>query len=294
MNKLKAILTVGAPASGKTTWAKQWCKDNPNWLNICRDDIRFSLGPADGWESYKFKKSFEDTVTKIQYGMFESAAKGGKSIVVSDTNLSEKTRNSLMAVLSSLGFDVEVKVFDVPLEELWERDKYRGDRAVGREVIYRMYRAMLDYKGRKRYSYNNRLPAAFLCDLDGTLALMWGRSPYDWNRVYEDEVNTPVAQTIQALAAAGNKIVIVSGRDGCCEADSKLWLKDNGIPYDEFFIRSAGDVRKDTVVKEEMFWEHIAPSYNVLGVFDDRPTVCRMWMELGLQVFNVGNPYLEF
>ena len=47
-------------------------------------------------------------------------------------------------------------------------------------------------------------------------------------------------------------------------------------------MRKEGDVRKDTVIKEELFWEHIAPHYNVLVAFDDRPCVVDMWHDVGI------------
>lgn len=42
-----------------------------------------------------------------------------------------------------------------------------------------------------------RYPDAVICDLDGTLALLNGRDPFDWEEVvamYEDEFNLTVLQ----------------------------------------------------------------------------------------------------
>jgi predicted kinase len=39
----KMILTLGLPASGKTTWANQYVAENPNTVIVCRDDIRAEL-----------------------------------------------------------------------------------------------------------------------------------------------------------------------------------------------------------------------------------------------------------
>ena len=64
--------------------------------------------------------------------------------------------------------------------------------------------------------------------------------------------------------------------------------------FTSLYMRPEGSYEKDTKIKEEMFWEHIAPYYNVECVFDDRPVVCRMWADIGLNVVNVGNPYIEF
>lgn len=59
-------------------------------------------------------------------------------------------------------------------------------------------------------------------------------------------------------------------------------------------MREAKDQRKDSIVKSEIFWRDIAPFYNVECVIDDRPQVVRMWLDLGLKVLCVGNPWIEF
>jgi hypothetical protein len=60
-------------------------------------------------------------------------------------------------------------------------------------------------------------------------------------------------------------------------------------------MRKAGDGRKDTIVKKEMFLELVHPNYNVEFIVDDRPSVCRMWREeIGLKVLQVGDPHIEF
>lgn len=52
-------------------------------------------------------------------------------------------------------------------------------------------------------------------------------------------------------------------------------------------MRPEGDSRKDSVVKEEMYNEHIKYKYNVKAIYDDRQQVVDMWRDLGLTVFQV-------
>lgn len=134
-----------------------------------------------------------------------------------------------------------------------------------------------------------------IVDVDGTLALRVGpraRGPYDWGRVGEDEPNLPVIAMVEALAAAGHRIVFLSGREsvpGCYE-DTFAWLERHvaiGGPI-ELYMRAEGDHRRDTVVKREMFHAHLADR-EVLCVVDDRDQVVRMWRrELGLPCFQVA------
>jgi hypothetical protein len=61
-----------------------------------------------------------------------------------------------------------------------------------------------------------------------------------------------------------------------------------GLPYEGLFMRPAGDTRKDSIVKREIFDAEIAHRWRVIGVFDDRRQVVRMWRALGLTVFQVA------
>ena len=47
-------------------------------------------------------------------------------------------------------------------------------------------------------------------------------------------------------------------------------------------------------IKYSEMLDKIGTQYNVLGVFDDRPSVARAWRAAGLKVFQVGDPHIEF
>jgi len=65
-----------------------------------------------------------------------------------------------------------------------------------------------------------------------------------------------------------------------CEQETKKRLNENKIPRDELHMRKTDDVRKDSVVKKELYDEFIKDKYNVRFVIDDRPQVVRMRREL--------------
>ncbi len=128
-----------------------------------------------------------------------------------------------------------------------------------------------------------------LVDIDGTVALMAGRSPYDWSRVGSDAPNQPVIAAVRAMHAAGHEIVFCSGRDEVCRAETEAWLELYvGVPYAGLFMRPAHDSRKDSVVKREIFESEIRDRWRIVGVFDDRQQVVRMWRAIGLTVFQVA------
>lgn len=56
-------------------------------------------------------------------------------------------------------------------------------------------------------------------------------------------------------------------------------------------MRPQGDMRRDSIVKRELYENHIKGKYNVVAIFDDRPQVIReCWQALGFgdRIFNVG------
>jgi hypothetical protein len=91
------------------------------------------------------------------------------------------------------------------------------------------------------------------------------------------------------MHAAGHAIVFCSGRDEVCRAETAAWLDLYvDVPYEGLFMRPEGDSRKDAVVKREIFDREIRDRWRVIGVFDDRQQVVRMWRALGLTVFQVA------
>ena len=142
-----------------------------------------------------------------------------------------------------------------------------------------------------------------MVDLDGTLAHMTDRGPFEWNRVGEDTVD-PILSFLLSnwLIQNNNRVVFMSGRDEVCRSETIKWITKNvpntrftpGSTNCELFMRPTGSFEKDTVVKLRLFKEHVADRYNVLAVFDDRPSVVRMWHEIGLKVWSAGDQYVEF
>lgn len=293
----KAIITVGISASGKSTEARKWVAEDPeNRIEINRDNIRVSLMEKDGkefsWAKWNWKR--EDEVTRIFNTAIEEATSDAFDIIVSDTNLSKPRLNTLTNWIKSLGYEVEVKGFPISIEEAWKRDAARVN-GVGHSVIATQYQKWLkEHSTRKTYTPKVSKPKCILVDVDGTLAHMNGkRGAFEWHKVGMDDVDESVKMVVNNTPKS-TQVIVLSGRDGVCEPETRKWLKDNGIRFDRLIMRTPDDMRKDTIVKEEIFWNNIADHYNVQYVIDDRPAVIRMWQEVGVKTFIVGNPWIEF
>ena len=280
------VITIGLPASGKTTWAEEWIAQHPDYVNVNRDDIRLSMQGRGRYK--KFSKWRENVVTEIAHASVRAILAEGKSVIVSDTNLNPGRNKVWETMAKDAGVPYREKLFtNVYMGELLDRDA-RREFPVGQRVITGMFE-----KGRGVWFpevpvHDPELPDCYLCDIDGTIAQMNGRGPFEWMKVDTDLPRQAVINVVNSLHARGSKIIMLSGRDGVCKDMSEDWLWDNKVEHDNFFIRPAGDNRKDTLIKEEIYFNHIKGKYNVLGVFDDRDQVVHMWRHYGLDVFQVN------
>jgi predicted kinase len=297
----KIIIYIGIPASGKSTVAKAFIRDNANYVRVSRDDFRLMLKNAQMCEP-----KVEDLITELVKISIHKSLMKNLNVIVDATNLKEKYIRAFIEEFK-YSADIDYRVFDISLEKALERDRNREMR-VGDEVVKKMYK---DYKNLLdsfdfqpvtklkdrpfvKPNFSSSLPACVIFDIDGTLALMGKRSAFDWMKVFKDEGNDIVAEQLDFHRSMGRKIIIVSGRDGVCRKLTEDWLELYGMSYDEFYMRPENDFRKDTLIKKEIYENHIKGKYNVLAVYDDRLQVLDMWYKEGIFTFNVNQGNHEF
>lgn len=277
----KLLMLKGLPASGKSTYAKELV--SKGWKRVNKDDLRAMI------DSSKWSKENEKNIIEARDLLVIQYLDSGFNVVVDDTNFADIHAETLAEIADNCDNDVtfEVMFIDTPLIECIRRDALRGDKSVGDKVIMGMYTRYVEPMIEKP-EYKSELSDAYIVDIDGTLAHMTNRSPYDYTKVSDDSLDENVASIVRLLHDSGKKIIIVSGRSNVCGQDTIDWLKKNTIDYYELHMRKEGDSRRDTEVKAEIYTNHIEGKYNVLGVFDDRDQVVAMWRGLGLKVYQVG------
>ena len=130
----KLIITRGLPASGKSTWAKQWVLEDPEHrVRINQDDIRLMLGKY-------WVPSREKLVQEIQFDAIIEALNREFDVVIDNTNLNNKVLDQFNRLIRTFeDYEIEYKdFFDTPLSVCIERDKNR-DLPVTEKVIRGFY-----------------------------------------------------------------------------------------------------------------------------------------------------------
>ena len=266
--KNKVIITYGLPASGKSTWAKEQVKNSNGQIKrVNKDDLREMI------DTGNWSKEREKEIESMQEMIVRNYLAHGYTVIVDNTHLAPKWIPYMQEIADSFGIPMEVKRFDTPVGECVRRDAER-ENPVGSRVINDMYNKWT----RKAPVYT--AGDTIICDIDGTLAHMEGRSPYDGSKVSEDILDYPIATLLDKFK--DYNIVMLSGRNEKYRKETTKWLDDNYIKYDELYMRAEDDVRCDAIIKKELLLENIEIE-DVLFVLDDRNRVVDMWRSLGLK-----------
>lgn len=283
----KVIVTKGLPCAGKSTWAKQQVDANPGKYKIISKDNMRAM-----FDNSKYSKGNENFVLKARDALILLALQEGYHVLVDDTNLHPKHIETIKELVKGLAV-VEIQDFThVSLEECIERDRKRPN-YVGEQVIRRMHRDFLQPTPIAPI-YNSALPNALIVDMDGTLALFDRKAVSAYSRDFtKDDLNRAV-YTLLHRYANDTTIFILSGRQEKDREATTQWLKTNNVPYDYLYMRQTDDKRSDYIVKQELYNKYIKDQCNIIAAIDDRLSVCRLWHELGLPLFRVGDPDADY
>lgn len=292
MKKRQIILTQGLPASGKSYWAREQVrKSNGKTKRINKDLLREMLDDS------VFTKQNENFVLYTRDLFVKEALKAGyETIIIDDTNFEDKHRERMLEIadghknLLNEEVDVQYKSFtDVPLDVCLQRDSER-DKSVGEKVIKDMHRRYIQPSIVRNVGLNQKGDTVIF-DVDGTISFNDNvRGWYEWSKVHLDTPIVPVINVAKMYKQQGYNIVVVSAREGTeeCRTLTEQWMRDYEMPFDHFFMRPAGDYRRDSLVKTEIYNNQIKGKFNVEMIYDDRSEVCETWRSLGLRCAQVA------
>lgn len=117
--KNKIILLCGIPCSGKTTWTKQYLKDNTNTIRVNRDDLRVMLR-----DQGFVDKPLEDIISAVQSLIVCEAQVEKIDVIIDATNCKLKYLQSWVDTFEHI-FDIRVKLFEIDRGEAYSRNSKR-------------------------------------------------------------------------------------------------------------------------------------------------------------------------
>lgn len=285
----KMIIMKGLPASGKSTIAQGRIISDGNTVRINKDLLRKML------HYNKFSHVNEEATRSAARCLAKLFILKGINVIIDDTNLNPGTMQSWKDLAKELNAKIEVDdLTSVSIDDCIARDAGR-DESVGHCVI----RNMAMRYGLKTFDKDS----VVLCDLDGTIANLDHRLHFvkpgkghkkDWNSFFmamgDDTVIEDTRKILMKHFVAGKTIIFMSGRPEKYREITLRWLARNFLNMSYTIImRGEGDKRPDTITKKEMFEKHFPDKSVVHAIYDDRPSVIRMWKSLGLNVIDLGH-----
>ncbi len=159
---MRAIVLIGIPGSGKTTYIQNELSNVPNPFTVCPDDIRVELA-GDAAD-----QTMNHEVWLQAYQRAEEALQGGNVLIFDATNAKRLDRvvllDHLRSVMGPEGFIKGIWV-KTPLEVCMKRNANRG-RTVPEVAVERMYH-QLEAEPPRLYEGFNQL---YVPDFEPSLA----------------------------------------------------------------------------------------------------------------------------
>ncbi|NDV58419.1 AAA family ATPase [Bacteroides sp. 519] len=297
------LILVGAPGSGKSTFAKYFIRTEENWIRLSRDDFRTMHFTYSNLSVHE-----ECLITDMIDASIHALLKKKSNVIIDATHCRADYLEHYINKFNHLA-DISFKIFEADAKVIAERCEKR-QQETGKRISVNVQRHFLsDLKElKKTFDFSTRpkteektslleqdksLPKAIICDLDGTLALMDNRNPFDATHADKDELNEPVANVLKTFASQGYQILLVSGREDRFREPTVRFLEKHAITYHQLWMRPSKDYRKDSIIKREIFAAEINGKYYIDFILDDRNQVVDMWRkELKLTCFQVN--YGEF
>ena len=178
----KLLILVGAPGSGKSTFARYFLRTEDNWVRVNRDDFRLmQFGDS------LMIPFYEERISKMVDASVLALLKSDTNVLIDATNTSLRTIQDMVNAYTEYA-DISFKVFDVPVEELVKRCNKRfaeTGKFIPKEVIEKNVSNL--HHTLEKFNFepisqrvkapeavytvqDESLPKAVICDLDGTLS----------------------------------------------------------------------------------------------------------------------------
>lgn len=279
---MKIILLKWLPASGKSEFCRKFLKENKGAVRVNKDTIREMLHFS------KRSREREQVVISVRDSIIRWLVREKTPyILVDDTNFSKDHEETISTIAMDNWYEFEVVFLNTWPKTCLLRNSRRAKK-VPDVAINTMHKRALEKwyefveEETETYTEDQSLPSAVLVDVDGTLAKMHNRSPYERDKVWEDLLKVNTHRVVRLLKESGWDVVVFTWRDWSCRKETIERLDKYKVPYDHFDMRQEWDQRPDWVVKKEML-DKVKWKYRIQLAIDDRTQMVdfyrRIWIE---------------
>jgi protein phosphatase len=119
--KLKVIIMIGAPGSGKSTFAKQYWQQNPTFKYLSSDALRAELGS--GEEDQSVTPQVFSTLKR----RLDHCLRRNESVIVDATSMNIKDRKDYIDTAKQFNAKVVAYAFVCDKQTLLKRNQKRGE-----------------------------------------------------------------------------------------------------------------------------------------------------------------------
>lgn len=265
MDKRVLIICRGIQGSGRSTWAKQWCHEDPEHrVRFNNGDVRNMLG--DYWVP-----SRENVVTATYNTVLAYSMEKGYNIVVDNMNLNPKTCAELEKMVKDFNenYTYDWK-YEVEYKDFWTPVDAKGEHPIGEKA--------------KALVQDTNLPAAIIVDMDATVCLNTSGRPFYGEGAAEgmltDEPITPILELIRNFCDNyPAKLIILTGREDTPEVRkaTEQWLENNFLHPDMILMRPANSFVAGPICKKKLYEDNIKGKYYIPFVLEDNCKCVEMW-----------------
>ncbi|WP_456823772.1 phosphatase domain-containing protein [Cellulomonas sp. P5_E12] len=112
----------------------------------------------------------------------------------------------------------------------------------------------------------------------------------DFDRFHSESINCPphpaVVDFVSRAKTHGFAVLVVTAREQKWSFLTLLWLAENGVEFDELYMRANADYRPDAQVKAEIE-RAIAARFVARLALDDRSEIIEVWRAAGIATAQV-------
>lgn len=135
---------------------------------------------------------------------------------------------------------------------------------------------------------------AVIFDMDGTLCDVSSvrhfvaQRPKNFDAFHSASIDCPphgdVLHGVTSAREHGHAVLVVTARRFQWRYHTILWLAENGVEYDELYMRPDDDHRADVEVKRDVLRRIRRDGYDPVLAWDDNPNVIGLWESEGIGV----------